>query len=98
MEVLNDNNMNTKEEAPNANGLRVEKEWHENGQLKKMTTYKGYMKDGECKEWYSNGQLSTSKNYKNGKKDGVQEIINIIDRRITRTFYKDGKLQPQGTL
>lgn len=57
MEALNDNNMNTKEEAPNANGHRVDKEWYKNGQLKKMTTYKGYMKDGECKEWYENGQL-----------------------------------------
>ncbi|MDY3884814.1 hypothetical protein [Porphyromonas somerae] len=42
--------MEIKQEISNPNDIRVEKEWHENGQLRKMTTYKGYIKDGECKE------------------------------------------------
>lgn len=91
MEALNDNSINKTNEPHVSNDISVDKEWHENGQLKKITTYQEDVKQGEQKVWYPNGVLFCSENYKDGKLDGAFERWHPNGQLKEHVLFKNGE-------
>ncbi|MDD5360144.1 MAG: hypothetical protein PHI02_07730 [Sulfurovaceae bacterium] len=71
---------------------KVIKEYYENGNIKKSTSYRFNQKNGVEKEYYLNGNIMSETEYKNGKIDGFGRIY-LINGRIERErSYMNDKL------
>ena len=70
----------------------VIKEYYENGNIKKSTSYRFNQKNGVEKEYYLNGNISSETEYKNGKRDGIEKYYNKNGKITTEAFYLDDKL------
>ena len=67
--------------------------FHENGQLKSKTNFKGGEYHGLSEYYYENGQLESKYNYKDGKKEGLTENYYENGKLQFKRNYKDGKEQ-----
>ncbi len=69
------------------------KEYHENGQLKKICNYSNDKKEGKYKQYYKNGKIYIICNYKNAKIEGIyKECYENIEIEIICNF-KNGERQ-----
>ena len=65
--------------------------FHENGQLKSKTNFKGGEYHGLSEYYYENGQLESKYNYKDGELNGLWEDYHENGQLENKYNYKDGK-------
>jgi hypothetical protein len=51
--------------------IKIIKQYHSNGNLRRKYTLIGNLKEGPCLEWYESGVLAYQYSFKNNKKDGL---------------------------
>ncbi len=68
--------------------------FHENGQLKSKTNFKGGEYHGLSESYYENGQLESKYNYKDGELDGLSEGYYENGQLKRKEYWKDG--EPDG--
>ncbi|HGM5492056.1 TPA: hypothetical protein ACKP1B_003732 [Serratia fonticola] len=69
----------------------IAKEWFQNGQLSKSTSYKHGVLDGDSQEWNENGQPNAFEPYKEGKRHGEVKYWNELGKLKYTTQYKNDK-------
>ena len=71
---------NVKNTVPLKNG--VDKEYYENGKIRKETPYVNGKREGAVKQYYPNGSLKSESMYRNNQSTGM-----------TKTYYETGELE-----
>ena len=69
----------------------VIKEYYENGNIKKSTSYRFNQKNGVEKIYYKSGNIEEETTYKNSKKNGIKKIYDFGGKVELQVTYLDDK-------
>ena len=68
----------------------IQKDYYENGKIKREISHKNGVVDGLAKVYYPTGKLMLEENYKNDQLDGIVKRYDESGKIISEEFYKNG--------